>query len=512
MNRAWRLSRISARGACLAAAACLAAGRLWAGASLPFTEESGLRLSSSAVQSAVSVTASDCGGSATACERIYYIAQSTSTGMTQVLSALTSDELTLNPESGVRLSTATTPALDIQVSSITGCSVLALSGGGYRMLYSVLGSTGSYRVYSATSADGVAWANDPGTPVLNPGGVVASPSVVKLTAGNLSGDWTAYYVGNQGSGNEIYEAYSSNQGVSWNTPFLALSAAATQVSAAVLTSGSVRLVYTAPLSGSTTATQVLSALSSDSSGASFSAESGALVSTAAADGSLGYPFLLRDLSQTYRWRLYYDFIPLGAATGTVLSALTQSPVPQSMSPSSIYYTQAGSTFTISGEVFSPALNSVELTMSGQSSIIGSGVSVTNDNTISVFFNTQNAATGDWSLQVTNSDGTSGVLSGALSITVPPGSVSLTDNLIRPLEGGKTSVKVTIYAAGPVSLRIYDLRGRLVDDLLEASEPIGTFTEYWDGVTSDGRTVASGVYVLRSLGPNLKSIDKIVVIK
>ena len=48
----------------------------------------------------------------------------------------------------------------------------------------------------------------------------------------------------------------------------------------------------------------------------------------------------------------------------------------------------------------------------------------------------------------------------------------------------------------VSLRIYDLRGRLVRNLLEETVTVDRRTVVWDGRNSQGRTAPSGVYVYR----------------
>ena len=75
------------------------------------------------------------------------------------------------------LSTGTLPS--VSASSITGCDVLPITGG-FRMLYSIVSTTGAFRIQSATSTDGLNWANDTGTRIDNGGTFLGSPKLVVL--------------------------------------------------------------------------------------------------------------------------------------------------------------------------------------------------------------------------------------------------------------------------------------------------------------------------------------------
>jgi flagellar hook assembly protein FlgD len=54
----------------------------------------------------------------------------------------------------------------------------------------------------------------------------------------------------------------------------------------------------------------------------------------------------------------------------------------------------------------------------------------------------------------------------------------------------------IPAAGRVSLRVYDICGRLVRKLADLDQPPGRYRLAWDGTDDLGRAVASGVYFHR----------------
>src|SRR5688572_23928004 len=67
----------------------------------------------------------------------------------EVKSSTSTDGISWGEEAGTRLSTNTTPSLDI--SSITALTILPLDAGGFRMLYSVFDTSGAFKIVSATS-------------------------------------------------------------------------------------------------------------------------------------------------------------------------------------------------------------------------------------------------------------------------------------------------------------------------------------------------------------------------
>ena len=413
---------------------------------------------------------------------------------------------------GGRVSTNTLPS--VSASSITGCDVLPIPGG-FRMEYSITSTTGAYRIQSATSTDGLNWANDTGTRVDNGATFLGSPKLVTLN----DGSWRMYFAGNSDHGTDLANRWimtsrSTNQGLLWSAPTLALAATASSVGASVLTNGFVRLYYSAPLAGSSTATVVQSALSSDANGTSFAAEAGFRISTASASGSLDGPVLARS-TDTFRWRMYYRYSDLGFSTGDVHTALTGAPAPAAMTPSGVLNSQSTMTFTISGDVFSrpptAAAPTLELTYNGQM-LLPSSVVQTNDQSLTAVFNVFQLTPGLWSLTVTNSDGQSTVLPNALNVGFPNGTVSLVNNLLRPRTGTTTAINIQIFNAGQVTARLFTMDGRSVRTLLNANEPQGALALTWDGRDAGGAPVASGLYLLHVTGPNMNTKAKIIVIR
>ncbi len=78
--------------------------------------------------------------------------------------------------------------------------------------------------------------------------------------------------------------------------------------------------------------------------------------------------------------------------------------------------------------------------------------------------------------------------------VPQGRTRLIGNAPNPFNPA-TMVRFNLAAAGVVTLRIYDVRGRLVRTLVAGSFPAGEHAVTWDGRSDGGAPVASGVYLL-----------------
>ncbi|MEK7316486.1 MAG: FlgD immunoglobulin-like domain containing protein, partial [Candidatus Eisenbacteria bacterium] len=366
-------------------------------------------------------------------------------------------------------------------------------------------------IHSALSADGLTWVNQADVAVDGGTTYVGVPRVVVLN----SGDWRLYYTRDANGGNDwadrqIFTALSSDQGASWGASSVALSTLAYESGASKLTDGRVRLFYTQPAGAASSATVIVSALSDTALGTSFTLESGARLSTSAASGALSFPVPVRS-TDTFRWRLYYSFYEADKSTGDIHSALTGPPAPAALSPSSVYNSGSANTLAITGEVFSTPAPTVSITNGGVT-INGTGVTSSDDQHISATFATQNQALGSWDVTVTNADGASATLTGALTLDFAPGSVLLTNNLLRPRDNTPTSIDITIFNSGRVTARVYDTEGREIRSLFDDEHPAGSFTLTWDGKTAAGASVASGVYVVIIKGPKISTKSKIVLIR
>lgn len=515
LERVEKLSFLKKAGKAAARAAA-AFALLWTVAAparaLPvFDKENAIILSSATPQAFTG----DTGGAAYAPLRLYYLpaissgAPHASSG-TAILSATSVDGVAFVKEAGVRVDTNTVPT--VFASSITGAALQPLTGGGYRMLYSIVSTTGAFRIHSATSADGLAWANEVSTAVDGGTTYVGVPRLVVLN----SGDWRLFYTRDFDGGDDLadrrlFTARSTDQGATWGASSLILSTAAYEAGAAKLTDGRIRLFFSQPQTSSS-ATMIMSAISSDALGTTFTLETGVRLSTPPLTGALSFPVPARS-TDSFRWRLYYSFYEAARSTGDIRSALTGSPAPLSMTPSTVFRTATTSSLAIAGEVFSPAagLASASISRSG-TTVTGTGLARSDDQNLTATFATLGLALGTWDLTVTNSDGVSTTLANALTLDYAPGTVGLMDNLLRPRTGGSTTITLTTFNAGPISVRVYDLDGRPLRSLFDGEHAEGTFSFTWDGRTATGALVPSGLYFVAVNGPKIALKSKIVVIR
>lgn len=472
-----------------------------AGATMPawatpdFTNQGGVILSSASAQAV---------DTSTSPMRLYFLRDN------RILSSTSTDGLIWSEESGIRLSTATSPL--IAFSSITACSLLPLDTGGYRMLYSAITSPDTWEIYSATSSDGLAWANEAGARFTATAGTYLSdPRLIERT----NGDWRVYYLVDVNGGNDLGDrqvgtSLSTDEGASWATGTLALAEQASELGVFVRSDNRVRLFLTQPLAGSTTASTVVSALAQGSSGLTFSVEDGVRISTDDATGALSYPTVFRS-TDSFRQRMLYAFTAEGSTHPYIYSALTVKPDPTAITPTAINRTDPNTSYTITGEVFG-STPTVKLQRSGQSDITGTAVTRNSDISLTATFATNGQALGAWNLVVTNPDSAENTLSNAVTITFKEGNVSITDNLMRLSQGTIAQISVELFVEGTLKVSLYTLDGKLVRVLYNGDAILGTTTYTWDGKTADGNSVASGTYIVKVDGPKLDDAKKIVVIR
>ncbi len=77
----------------------------------------------------------------------------------------------------------------------------------------------------------------------------------------------------------------------------------------------------------------------------------------------------------------------------------------------------------------------------------------------------------------------------------PAATSLADNFPNPFNP-VTRLKFALKEKGPVSLRVYDVSGRLVRVLVDEVREAGSYEAVWDGTNDKGRGIASGIYFCR----------------
>lgn len=93
----------------------------------------------------------------------------------------------------------------------------------------------------------------------------------------------------------------------------------------------------------------------------------------------------------------------------------------------------------------------------------------------------------------------------------PAAPSLSQNYPNPF-GARTSISFGLTARAQVTLRVYDVRGRLVRTLVNAEKGPATHTLSWDGRDANGLPVAAGIYFYRLKAGAFTQTKKMVVVR
>jgi hypothetical protein len=101
---------------------------------------------------------------------------------------------------------------------------------------------------------------------------------------------------------------------------------------------------------------------------------------------------------------------------------------------------------------------------------------------------------------------------ANSDNVSPGARSeLIGNYPNPFNPS-TTIRYRLDGPTELTLRVYNLKGQLVRELVSGSRTAGDYSIVWDGTDSQGRQVASGVYHLRMKVGGIEHVKSMIMIK
>jgi len=95
------------------------------------------------------------------------------------------------------------------------------------------------------------------------------------------------------------------------------------------------------------------------------------------------------------------------------------------------------------------------------------------------------------------------------VAAVPATLAIESTAPNPSQG-PGSVTFTIPRPSPVTLRLYDSRGRLVRSVWNGAVPPGRYTIPWDGRDQSGRMVPPGAYLYRLDAGGVAATRKIVV--
>jgi len=97
-------------------------------------------------------------------------------------------------------------------------------------------------------------------------------------------------------------------------------------------------------------------------------------------------------------------------------------------------------------------------------------------------------------------------------SAPPRALTLDQNFPNPFNPS-TTIRFAVPAPGAaVSLKIYDVAGRLVATLVDDEKVVGTRAVRWDGKDRRGADVASGVYFYRLISAEKTLSRKLIVLR
>jgi hypothetical protein len=95
-------------------------------------------------------------------------------------------------------------------------------------------------------------------------------------------------------------------------------------------------------------------------------------------------------------------------------------------------------------------------------------------------------------------------------------ISIPANLIATAQPnpfkGTCQIQLQVRQEGKVDLKIFDLTGREIRNLISAPHQPGTYTYYWNAQDDAGRKVANGIYFYKLETPNEKLIKKLILVQ
>jgi hypothetical protein len=103
------------------------------------------------------------------------------------------------------------------------------------------------------------------------------------------------------------------------------------------------------------------------------------------------------------------------------------------------------------------------------------------------------------------------LIGPVTLRGVPRIANLAQNYPNPFRN-LTQIQYNLPENSHVSIKIYDVAGRLVRTLKEGNEFAGYLEIEWDGINQHGSRVASGVYYYRMVTPTFTATKKMVLIR
>jgi hypothetical protein len=87
-----------------------------------------------------------------------------------------------------------------------------------------------------------------------------------------------------------------------------------------------------------------------------------------------------------------------------------------------------------------------------------------------------------------------------------------NTVLNPAKGEVVQIKYRLYAAGPVLIRVYDRKGRMIRTICRDEKAAGIYEELWKCDDDGGSIVNAGIYILYVKTAGTEQKIKIGIIK
>jgi hypothetical protein len=120
----------------------------------------------------------------------------------------------------------------------------------------------------------------------------------------------------------------------------------------------------------------------------------------------------------------------------------------------------------------------------------------------------------WAIDGSINDGYPHLLHSVVSgeeVDIPNASITMVKNYPNPFNP-ETNIEFNINQPGKVKIEVFNIRGQLIDTILDEYKPAGKHTIIWDGKNQYDQPMGSGVYMYRIISISEEIVRKMVLIK
>jgi len=96
-------------------------------------------------------------------------------------------------------------------------------------------------------------------------------------------------------------------------------------------------------------------------------------------------------------------------------------------------------------------------------------------------------------------------------TMPPTVTQLYQNYPNPFNP-TTSIRFSVKESGFVSIAVFDIKGRLVRQVINQYLAAGTYTDVWNGMDINNKPASTGIYLIKMKTPDSLDIVKACMVK